>query len=72
MVYFETNDLDSTVRALKDAGLVFESDPTDQSWLRREARLLDSDDHEICLYHAGENRLNPPWTLSSASNSDRP
>jgi catechol 2,3-dioxygenase-like lactoylglutathione lyase family enzyme len=66
VVYFECDDLDSTVRGLKDAGLVFESDPTDKGWLWREARLLDPDGHEICLYRAGENRLNPPWKLPSA------
>jgi len=63
VVYFECDDLDSTVRDLVEAGLVFESDPTDQRWLWREARILDPAGNEICLYHAGENRLNPPWRL---------
>jgi len=64
VVYFECDDLDGTVRNLKNAGLVFESDPTDQSWLWREARLMDPDGNEICLYFAGDNRLDPPWKLS--------
>jgi len=63
VVYFECDDLDVTVRDLKDAGLVFESDPADQSWLWREARLMDPDGNEICLYFAGDNRLNPPWKI---------
>lgn len=63
VVFFECDDLDSKVSDLQDAGLVFESGPEDQTWLWREARLLDPDGHEICLYHAGENRLNPPWKL---------
>jgi len=64
VVYFECDDLDGAVRDLKDAGLIFESDPTDQSWLWREARLKDPDGNEICLYFAGDNRLDPPWKLS--------
>lgn len=65
VVFFECDDLDATVGALRDAGLVFESGPQDKRWLWREARLLDPDGNEICLYYAGHNRLNPPWRLSS-------
>lgn len=32
-------------------------------YLWREARLRDRDGHELRLYFAGENRLNPPWRL---------
>jgi catechol 2,3-dioxygenase-like lactoylglutathione lyase family enzyme len=63
VIYFECDELDRTVDDLKAAGLVFESDPVDQSWLWREARLKDPDGNELCLYYAGENRLNPPWRL---------
>jgi catechol 2,3-dioxygenase-like lactoylglutathione lyase family enzyme len=63
VVYFECEHLDATVGSLKDAGLVFESGPTDQAWLWREARLMDPDGNEICLYFAGDNRLDPPWKL---------
>ena len=38
--------------------------PTDQPWLWREAYLNDPDGNPLCLYHAGENRLNPPWRLT--------
>ena len=62
-VYFECEDLDATVSALKAAGLSFEHGPLDQPWLWREARLRDPDGNRLCLFHAGENRLNPPWRL---------
>jgi catechol 2,3-dioxygenase-like lactoylglutathione lyase family enzyme len=63
VVYFELDDLDAKVRELKAAGLSFESEPQDQPWLWREARLRDPAGNPICLYHAGTNRLNPPWRL---------
>ena len=60
-VYFECEDLDATVATLEAAGMRFEHPPVDQSWLWREARLRDPDGNVLCLFHAGENRLNPPW-----------
>lgn len=63
VVYFECDDLDATVQKLKQAGIEFDSDPQDQPWLWREAYLHDPDSNVICLYYAGENRLNPPWRL---------
>ena len=63
VVYFECDDLDLTVRKLESAGIVFDSQPEDQRWLWREARLRDPAGNEVCLYHAGENRLNPPWRI---------
>jgi catechol 2,3-dioxygenase-like lactoylglutathione lyase family enzyme len=63
VVYFECDDLDERVAQLKQAGIKFETDPVDQSWLWREAHLRDPDRNLICLYYAGENRLNPPWRL---------
>jgi catechol 2,3-dioxygenase-like lactoylglutathione lyase family enzyme len=62
-VYFECEDLDATVSALEAAGMHFEHAPVDQRWLWREARLRDRDGNRLCLFHAGENRLNPPWRL---------
>jgi catechol 2,3-dioxygenase-like lactoylglutathione lyase family enzyme len=67
VVYFECEDLDATCAALRADGIQFESDPTDQPWLWREARLRDPAGNPICLYHAGSNRLNPPWRLESPS-----
>lgn len=63
VVYFECDDLDNKVAQLKEAGISFESNPVDQQWLWREAHLRDPDGNLICLYYAGENRLNPPWRL---------
>jgi len=64
VVYFECDDLDLTVGELEAAGVAFDSQPADQRWLWREARLRDPAGNEVCLYHAGENRLNPPWRIS--------
>ena len=63
VVYFEVEDLDATVQRLEAAGLDFESPPRDQTWLWREAYLRDPAGNRICLFHAGENRHNPPWRL---------
>jgi len=63
VIYFECDDLDRRVEALKALGVRFELEPTDQPWLWREARLRDPDGHALCLFAAGENRLNPPWRL---------
>jgi catechol 2,3-dioxygenase-like lactoylglutathione lyase family enzyme len=65
VVYFECDALDQTVADLEQKGFEFDSPPVDQSWLWREAYLKDPDSNLICLYFAGENRLNPPWRLQS-------
>jgi catechol 2,3-dioxygenase-like lactoylglutathione lyase family enzyme len=57
--------LDAKVAELKERGLVFQQDPTDMDYLWREARLSDPDGHDIRLYHAGKNRLNPPWKIGA-------
>ena len=62
-IYFECDDLDARVADLKTKGIVFETDPVDQSWLWREAWLRDPSGVRLCLYHAGENRRFPPWRL---------
>jgi len=63
VVYFECADLDATYSELVERGIQFDSPPTDQRWLWREARLRDPDGSVLCLFHAGENRRNPPWRL---------
>lgn len=63
-VYFECEDLDDRVEALRAAGVVFDSGPADQPWLWREAWLRDPDGNRLCLYLAGENRVNPPWRVA--------
>jgi catechol 2,3-dioxygenase-like lactoylglutathione lyase family enzyme len=65
VVYFECDDLDDRVRALAAAGLVFHSGPTERPWLWREARLADPDGNPVCLFHAGTNRIDPPWKVES-------
>jgi catechol 2,3-dioxygenase-like lactoylglutathione lyase family enzyme len=62
-VYFECPDLNEKVHKLKQKGIIFDHEPIDQSWLWREARLKDLDGNQLILFHAGENRKNPPWRL---------
>ncbi|GAA0872630.1 hypothetical protein GCM10009117_17770 [Gangjinia marincola] len=64
MVYFECEDLDATVADLKQKGIRFYQEPTDQSWLWREARLYDPANNHLILYYAGKNRKNPPWRIN--------
>lgn len=62
-VYFECDDLDATYKALKAAGIAFTGPPEDKPWLWREAELFDPAGNRLLLYHAGENRLDPPWGI---------
>lgn len=62
-LYFECENLDKEVERLKTLGLVFETDPVDQTWLWREASLKDPNGNKIILFYAGENRKNPPWRV---------
>ncbi len=63
VLYFECEDLDRTVNELKSNGLIFDEDPADRPWLWRQAYLKDPNGNRICLFHAGENRKNPPWRV---------
>jgi catechol 2,3-dioxygenase-like lactoylglutathione lyase family enzyme len=63
VVYFECDELDRTVQRLTAQGLTFTAGPKDQRWLWREAYLEDPAGNVVCLYSAGDNRLNPPWRL---------
>lgn len=65
IVYFECATLDRTVAELKAKGLRFTQEPRDEPWLWREARLVDPSGNVICLYHAGANRLDPPWRVGA-------
>jgi catechol 2,3-dioxygenase-like lactoylglutathione lyase family enzyme len=67
-VYFECDDLDGVVNQLKENGYAFDHETVDQRWLWREARLHDPDGYTICLYFAGENRVNPPWRVKDSDN----
>lgn len=64
-IHFEVDDVDQTVEELERAGFTFACAPVDQPFLWREAILLDPDGHRIFIYHAGENRLNPPWRIEA-------
>jgi catechol 2,3-dioxygenase-like lactoylglutathione lyase family enzyme len=63
-LYFECEALDERVAQLRAAGLQFHQLPTDMDYLWREARLSDPDGHELRLYRAGRNRLDPPWKVA--------
>ncbi|MAX00724.1 MAG: bifunctional hydroxymethylpyrimidine kinase/phosphomethylpyrimidine kinase [Sphingomonas sp.] len=63
VIYFECGDLDVTVETLKLLGLKFDSDPRDEKWGWREARLTDPAGNTVCLYQAGEMRRFPPWRV---------
>lgn len=63
-LYFESDSLDEMVVRLQKKGFKFNTQPTDQSWLWREARLSDPDGHILICYQAGDMRLNPPWRVS--------
>jgi catechol 2,3-dioxygenase-like lactoylglutathione lyase family enzyme len=62
-VWFESDRLDELVLELKERGVVFEREPETMSYLWRVAQLRDPAGTRIALYHAGENRLNPPWRV---------
>jgi catechol 2,3-dioxygenase-like lactoylglutathione lyase family enzyme len=63
VLYFECENLDEKVSELKSKEIEFEQDPTDQTWLWREAHLRDLDGNKIILFYAGKNRKNPPWRV---------
>ncbi len=67
VLYFEVDDVDRTVEKLKDGGVVFDKEPTDQTWLWREAYLRDPSGNVLCIYHAGKNRRYPPWRIQEHS-----
>jgi catechol 2,3-dioxygenase-like lactoylglutathione lyase family enzyme len=62
-IYFETETLDADVKELIDLGSEFETLPTDERWLWREARLKDLDGNQLILFYAGKNRKDPPWKI---------
>lgn len=63
LIYFEVKDVAETVSELTKKGIKFNQMPEDKSWLWKEARLKDPDGNQIIIYHAGENRKNPPWRI---------
>ncbi|WP_420430438.1 VOC family protein [Hyphobacterium sp.] len=65
-LYLESDDVDGEFERLTEAGVTFDSAPADQNWLWREAGFRDPDGHRWKLYHAGKNRLDPPWRVKDA------
>jgi catechol 2,3-dioxygenase-like lactoylglutathione lyase family enzyme len=63
-LYFEDDNLDQLVTELKAKGIIFMTEPEDQRWLWREAHLQDPDGNKLILFHAGDNRKNPPWRIN--------
>lgn len=63
-IYFEDDNLDDLVTSLQKKGILFTQLPKDQTWLWREAHLIDLDGNKIILFKAGENRKNPPWRIN--------
>ncbi|WP_299109158.1 VOC family protein [uncultured Tenacibaculum sp.] len=63
-LYFENDNLDEIVKQLQDKGIEFSQLPKDQTWLWREARLVDPDGNKLILFKAGEHRKNPPWRIN--------
>ena len=62
-VYFESDRLDVWVDELVAKGIDFDEMPEDRPWLWREVRLKDPYGNQLILFHAGENRKNPPWRI---------
>ena len=50
-IYFECENLDEKVKKLKEEGIEFQLEPTDQRWLWREARLKDIDGNQLILFY---------------------
>ncbi len=62
-LYLETDDVDAEKARLEAAGIRFDTAAADQRWLWREAEFRDPDGHRWKLYHAGKNRIDPPWRV---------
>ena len=58
LIYFEVDDLDVYLADLHLSPL---APAKTQSYLWREADILDPSGNKIRLYQAGENRRFPPW-----------
>lgn len=67
MIYFECDNLDATVARLENEGIAFDTEPTDQSWGWREARLHDPAGNPLCLFYGGDNRRFPPWRIDHST-----
>ncbi|MGB0507779.1 MAG: VOC family protein [Pikeienuella sp.] len=63
VLYFEVDDVDQKFAELRDKGITFENEPSDQSYRWRTAYFSDPSGNKLCLFHAGIERRFPPWRL---------
>jgi len=61
LIYFEVDDLDAYLEDIKVKPI---APAKTQTYLWREADILDPAGNRIRLYEAGENRRFPPWRVS--------
>lgn len=61
LIYFELEDIDSFII---DTGLDPIAPPETQSYLWREADIIDPSGQKIRLYQAGNARRFPPWRVT--------
>lgn len=67
MVYFECDNLDEVVADLQSKDIAFDTQPINQSWGWREARLRDPAGNPLCLFYGGDNRRFPPWRIDNST-----
>jgi len=63
-IYFEVENIEETVKDLKQKGITFTTEVLEQNRLWTEAHLYDLDKNKIIIFQAGENRKNPPWRIN--------
>ncbi|NKF50266.1 VOC family protein [Shewanella sp. WXL01] len=63
VIYFEHEQLDDWVASLISKGIEIAQMPTEQSYLWKEAVVIDPSGNKVKLYWAGDNRLSPPWQV---------
>ena len=59
-IYLECPDLDEVYERVRARGIAFDQAFEDMDYLWRETRLRDPDGHQIQLYFADDNHLDPP------------
>lgn len=63
LIYFEMDDLDVFLESLIQHNITPLVPAQTQSYLWREADILDPSGNKIRLFQAGENRRFPPWRI---------
>jgi catechol 2,3-dioxygenase-like lactoylglutathione lyase family enzyme len=63
-LYFEVDNIFETVSELKQKGITFNTEITEQPWLWTDVNLNDPDGHKLIIFNAGDNRKNPPWRIN--------